>query len=186
MRVGFYGGSFNPPHYSHFLAATWALCSGSVDQVWMVPCFRHAFGKDLVAYEHRIAMCHLGIQAFGPQIQVSDCESHVQSPYTIDTLLFLQEQFPHTQFRLMIGSDIAHETPAWKSFSRLATMAPPLWIPRGGYPIDNPLGFSLPEISSSLLRDRLAQGLSIEGCLPPSISAYIQNHNLYPAKDSAS
>ncbi|TNE44038.1 MAG: nicotinate-nicotinamide nucleotide adenylyltransferase [Deltaproteobacteria bacterium] len=178
MRVGFYGGSFNPPHFSHFLAASWALCSGEVDEVWMVPCYQHAFGKILAPYEDRIKMCEIGASGLGPHIKVSDCERHIQSSYTVDVLETLCQKFPTHRFRLMVGSDIAEETKEWKSFELLAELAPPLWIPRGGYHSDS-LGFSLPEVSSSAIRSRLQQGLSVEGALPNTIVSYIEEKQLY-------
>ena len=54
-RVGLFGGSFNPPHVAHQLVALYVL-ETLVDEVWFVPTYSHPFGKDLAAYDHRIAM----------------------------------------------------------------------------------------------------------------------------------
>ena len=78
MRTAFFGGSFNPPHVGHFLAAAWVLCSGEVDEVWMVPCYKHAFGKALLPYEHRLAMCRLGAGLLNPErIRLSNIEEEL-------------------------------------------------------------------------------------------------------------
>lgn len=179
MRVGFFGGSFNPPHYSHFLAASWALCTGEVDEVWMVPCFNHAFGKILAPFEDRIQMCEIGAAAMGPQIKVSDCEREIQSSYTVDVLDALCLRFPEHKFRLMVGSDIADETKDWKSFHRIVEIAPPLWVPRGGYHEGNSLEFCLPKISSSAIRARLEEGLPVDGALPPAVLSFLLEKQLY-------
>ena len=179
MRIAFYGGSFNPPHYAHFLAATWALCSGEVERVWMAPCYRHAFGKKLAPYEDRLEMCRLGAAALAPAVEISDCERRLDTIFTVDTLAGLQELFPQHRFRLLVGSDILDETEQWREFDRLVSLAPLLVAPRGGYQTANPLGFALPRISSSRIRSRLRRGLSVEGAVPPPIIAYIEMRNLY-------
>lgn len=179
MRVAFYGGSFNPPHYGHFLAAAWALCSGEIDQVWMVPCFDHAFGKTLAPYEHRIAMCRLGAKPLNPQLQVSTVEQELGgTSYTIDTVEYLQRQHPDTQFRLLVGTDILHEKNAWKEFDRLLSLAPLLVVPRAT--TEQATAPELPAISSSHIRELLQQKQDPSSHIPPPILTYIQAHHLYP------
>lgn len=179
MQIGFYGGSFNPPHLSHFMAAVWALCTAEVDEVWMVPCFQHAFGKDLAPYDDRLTMCRLGAEQLGPHVKVSDCERELQSSYTIEVIQALSQQHPEHQFRLMIGSDIRAEIDQWHRFSELEALAPPLWIPRGGFSAENPLGFALPKISSSEVRSRLQAGKSVEGALPQPVARFIERFKCY-------
>jgi len=181
MRIAFYGGSFNPPHYSHYLAASWALCTGEVDQVWMIPTFTHAFGKFLAPFEHRVAMCRIGAELLSPKILVSTLESELPSPsYTIDTLRVLQHRHPSFSFRLLIGADILQETHAWKDFSLLQEIAPPLVIGRIGITAPS-LPFSLPPFSSSFIREGIAKGTDISGHLPPPVFSYLREHRLYPS-----
>ena len=99
MRVAIYGGSFNPPHVAHAMVASWLLWTDQVDEVWMVPVFRHAFegihGKKLAPYEQRVAWCQLVRQDVDQRIQVSTIESELPIPsYSIDTLTELQAQYP--------------------------------------------------------------------------------------------
>ena len=184
MRVAFYGGSFNPPHYGHFLACAWALCSGHVDEVWMVPCYRHAFGKKLAPYPHRVAMCERGASPLGPRLKISQIEGEIQAvSHTIDTIRRLLQRDPSLQLRLLVGTDILAEQNKWKEFETLLELAPLLLIGRAG--IDAPEEitaqepFRLPEISSSTIRQHLRQNQAVHPLLPQPTLDYIQEHNLY-------
>lgn len=181
MRIAFFGGSFNPPHYGHFLVASWALCGGFVDRVWMVPCYRHAFGKDLASYEDRIRMCELGTSAFAGRIEVSRIEEELGGPsYTIDVIEQLVQLHPKDQFFLLVGTDILHEKDQWKEFERLVELAPLLVAPRGGFhPQEG--GFHIPEVASSQIRKKLSLREDISSILPPPILNYIYTHQLYSA-----
>ena len=179
MRVAFFGGSFNPPHYSHFLAVAWALCSGEVDEVWMVPCGSHAFGKSLAPFHHRLAMCRLGAQHLGPHVRLLDIESQRSAPsYTIDTIRLLQQKHPTASFRLLVGTDILRETSSWKEFAQLVQLAPLLIIPRQEEHTSPPHP-QLPQISSTEIRERIAQQRDLQYFVPPTIERYIQTHQLY-------
>lgn len=182
MRIAYFGGSFNPPHYGHFLAASWALCSGEVDRVWMTPCYQHAFGKQLVPFEDRVEMCKRGAALLSPKIEISTVEAQFDGPsYTIDVIEALCQQHPDHQFRLLVGTDILAERHQWKSFERLASLAPLLIAPRGGYDHQNPFGFHIPEVSSSAVRQCLASPDSDDAAqlIPPAILDYIQTHQLF-------
>ena len=178
-QIAFYGGSFNPPHYSHFLAAAWALCSGEVDEVWMIPCAAHAFGKDLAPFADRIAMCELGAAALSPKIRVSDVEAGLPPPnYTLHTLQHLQQTHLNHRFRLLVGADILHETAAWHAFDQVIEIAPLLVVGRAGIEGEKH-SYTLPPFASSKLRQALAQGHLPTEAIPPSILQYIQEKRLY-------
>lgn len=180
MRIAYYGGSFNPPHYGHFLVASWALCGGFVDQVWMVPCYQHAFGKALAPYEDRITMCELGAAGIGERLVVSRIEEELGGPkYTIDAIKATTQRFPEHEFRLLVGTDILNETDQWKSFEELKTLAPLLVAPRGGYEHGNELGFQIPEVASHVVRERLTKALDVTPAIPPPVAAYIRDKALY-------
>ena len=57
MHVALIGGSFNPPHVGHLLAAHFVRATEPVDEVWLVPADEHPFGKPLAPFEHRLRMC---------------------------------------------------------------------------------------------------------------------------------
>src|SRR5262245_26957550 len=103
MRVAFYGGSFDPPHVAHVLAAAYMLAVG-FERVLVVPVFGHAFDKVLAPFEHRVKMCELCLSPFAG-VEVSSIEASLGKPSrTLYTLRALSELHPDWQFRLAIGA----------------------------------------------------------------------------------
>src|SRR5512142_3080150 len=62
-EIALLGGSFNPPHVAHLMAAYWALATQGVAEVWLLPSYRHPFGKALAPFEDRVRMCELAASA---------------------------------------------------------------------------------------------------------------------------
>ena len=90
MRVGVYGGSFDPPHVGHAMVTSWLRWTGQVDEVWLLPVASHAFGKDLVSFEDRVEMCRAMGEVLGPWVRVCEIERDLPPPnYTLYTLLSL-------------------------------------------------------------------------------------------------
>jgi nicotinate-nucleotide adenylyltransferase len=179
-RIALYGGSFNPPHYSHFFAAAWALCSGEVDEVWMIPCAEHAFGKALAPFHHRAEMCKLGASALSKRIRVNEIESTLPPPnYTLYTIQHLQALHPDHRFRLLVGADILNETHAWHQFDRVIALAPLLVIGRIGVAGTESYTIQLPPLSSTTIRQRLGAGEDVSEFLPGPVLDYIQKNGLY-------
>ena len=103
-NVGLFGGSFNPPHVCHALATLWALQTHGLDEVWWVPTYQHAFGKDLVSFEHRLEMCRRATRALG-QVQIHDIERRMGGESrTIDTVEVLTQENPGVKFWLIVGT----------------------------------------------------------------------------------
>ena len=75
-RVAIFGGSFNPPHVAHVLAVTYVLATEDLDEILVVPCFRHPFAKELAPFEDRFAMCELAM-AWLPKVTVSRVEQEL-------------------------------------------------------------------------------------------------------------
>jgi len=67
--LGVFGGSFDPPHVAHVLAASYALAVGNFERLLAVPVYRHAFDKKLASFEHRVAMCELAFAEL-PRVEV--------------------------------------------------------------------------------------------------------------------
>lgn len=181
-RWALFGGSFDPPHLAHALACLWALETGEVDRVLIVPVAQHAFDKRLGAsFDHRLAMCRLAVTRLGDAVVVSDIEVRSgQKNYTIDTLRTLEKEFPGDTFRLLVGSDVVKELPLWRESAEVLRRAPLLELPRPsaeGCFADAP--GALPHISSTLVRDALRTGADASRLLAFSVRAYIARHGLY-------
>ena len=189
ITAALFGGSFNPPHVAHALVGLYVLETQPVDELWLVPTYRHAFakGRELVAYDHRVAMCERLAAALGPRARVSRVEEEVAAARggesrTLYTLEHLAAVAPERRFRVVVGADILHEAAAWLGWDEVCRRAPPIVIGRGG--VDAPPGatvteVTMPAISSTEVRRRLAAREAVGDLLPAAVLRYIDERDLY-------
>lgn len=188
MEVAFFGGSFDPPHFGHVLAASYALGRG-FQRVLVVPVRAHAFGKRLAAYDHRLEMARAAF-AHLPDVVVSDVERALPEPnYTLNTLQALSAAHPDFRFRLVIGSDVLSEAPRWNRFDEVSALAPPFVLNRDG----SSGALRFPDVSSTEVRrqlrsheDRTPFGEWLEERVPIAVLTYASVHGLYGVRDVAS
>jgi nicotinate-nucleotide adenylyltransferase len=185
LRVAFFGGSFNPPHVAHVLAAVYALAVEPIDRVLVVPVYKHPFAKELAPYEDRLAMCRLGL-GYLPGVEVSTVERELDGESrTLRTVEHLVATHPDWSLRLLVGADVLQDLPKWHRFDRIAEIAPPLVLGRRGFASDGAgLGAGaplLPEISSTEVRAALAAGRidDIRPDVPSAVLGYIEQRSLY-------
>lgn len=183
MRVALLGGSFNPPHVGHQLAAQYVHATQEVDEVWMMPAYQHPFGKALAPFEHRVRMCELVCEETSGWLKTSRVEQEVAerggTGYTIETLGYLRERYPEIRFSLIIGSDILKDVPKWKSFDQIERMVQVLVLYRAGYPAAGTVGPPLAEVSSTQIRDMLARGQRPSELVPCRVLDYAHEARLY-------
>lgn len=187
ITVGLFGGSFNPPHVAHALVGLYALETQGLDELWLVPTWRHAFGKQLASYDDRVAMCALVAAALGPRARVSRVEETVArarggESRTLYTLEHLATAEPARRFRLLIGADILAETASWLGWDEVCRRAPPIVVGRGDHPpppgaVVAPL--TIPAVSSTDVRARIRRGDDASGLLPRAVLGYIARRGLY-------
>src|SRR3954469_10449215 len=133
LRVALFGGSFNPPHVAHQLAALYVLETAPVDALWFVPAFEHAFGKPLVPFEDRLAMCELATAALGARVRVSDVERAIGGrSLTLRTVRRLTALHPEHAFSLVIGSDLQADVSSWYRAEELVRAIPFIVVDRAG------------------------------------------------------
>lgn len=210
MRIALFGGSFDPPHIGHQLACQYVLLTHAVDQVWMVPVFRHAFDKRSAPYAHRTALCRIAAAAVGgtgstgePRICVSTIEEELaaEAPgpsYTLTTVRALKMRHPQHEFSLVIGTDLLRERERWYRFPELAKEVPFLVIGRDAgrgaqepeadasaapvaHDVQHAEPLLLPAVSSTEVRERLLKGQRPAGWVAREILDYIEQHGLYRA-----
>ncbi len=170
--VAIYGGSFNPPHICHQIAVLYALESAACDEVWLVPVYRHAFGKESAPYDVRRELCMSLIEIFPKRARVCDVEKELGgTSRTVDTLEELKRRYPEIDFKLLMGSDIRSEAHKWKRFDRICELAEIIWIGRAGQSQEASDTIVLPDISSSEIRKRIKDGRSLEGLIPARVLA---------------
>ena len=183
--VALFGGSFNPPHIGHVLAAAYVLSTGEVERVVAVPVFEHALRKRLEPYEHRVEMAR---RAFGiiSGVEVSEVEAELGAPSrTLSTILALEARHPDWALRLMVGSDILTEIHQWHAFDEIERRAPPLVLARAGA-IASGAPSLLPEVSSTEVRALLARSgagkeldAELRALVPRAVLDYVRDHRLY-------
>ncbi len=181
-RIALYGGSFDPPHVAHVLAAAWALTACPIDRVWVLPVAYHAFGKPLSPFPARLAMCRLAFSCFGRRVRVCPVERHLGPVNrTIDTVRHLQARYPQHAFSLLVGSDLWADRDQWKDFEALRAMLPFWTAGRAGVvpPAGVFCGPELPAVASHVVRARIAHGESVAGLVPEAVVAYVRDHGLY-------
>jgi nicotinate-nucleotide adenylyltransferase len=184
-RVAIYGGSFDPPHLGHVLSVAWALAAGDVDEVWVIPVWKHAFDKAHGAdFEDRMEMCERAFARFRG-VQVLDIERELGDvSRTLDTLDALRSRHPAARFRLMIGADLLATTDRWHRWDDVVRLAPPLVVGREGYPAPEGCPISIPDVSSTEVRAALDDdSTDLQGLVPSAVAEYVRAHELY-ASDS--
>jgi nicotinate-nucleotide adenylyltransferase len=176
MHIALFGGSFNPPHVAHQLACAWVLATARVDELWMVPTFKHPFDKQLAPFADRVAMCERAAAIFGGRVKVSRVEGELGGDsYTLRTVKTLAMQRPGDRFSLVIGSDLVAEREKWHGFTELNTLVEFIVVGRG----DNGSGVSMPPVSSTEVRARLAKGEPVDAMVDAEVLDYIRSKGLY-------
>ncbi len=177
-RVCLFGGSFDPPHVAHTLAAVWALQTLPIDELWWMPVYEHAFGKRLLAWDARVAMITTAIRDL-PAMRICTIEREMHAvSRTIDTVRTLQKRYPSTEFSLLIGSDLVDEIPLWKEGTTLQNMLPIYVLGREGY---GEQSIALPDVSSTELRAALRDERQ-DFCAPrlnKHVAQLIREHGWY-------
>ena len=194
MRIGVFGGSFDPVHLGHLLIAESAADSLALDQVRFVPVGQHPVKTivDVASPGHRLEMLTLAVRGNG-RFQVDPIEiDRGGVSYSVDTLLTLRDQFPQDQLFLMIGADAAQYISAWHQARRLPDLAKVVAMSRGGEPapdhdlIDLRLRVPSLEISATGIREALRAGRSIRYQVPDDVMRYIERHRLYVCEEECS
>lgn len=198
MKVGIFGGTFDPIHMGHLIVAEEASLLLGLDEVLFVPAGQPWFkaGDSVTEAHHRMAMVELAI-ASNPHFRASDIEIGRTGPtYTVDTLLELREQLePDSQLYLILGLDALQEIDRWRSVERVFELATVVGMSRPLCEAFDPkrldsispgasdrvmmLDGPLIDISATDLRRRVSEGLPIKCRVPESVEAYIYEHRLY-------
>lgn len=159
--MGVFGGSFDPPHLGHVLVPTYLLARGLVDEVMVVPVFRHALGKASTPFETRLGWTVAAMAVHGAAVTVSDVERALardlpgdRPSYSIEVLEGIARTRPDAELRLVVGSDILGETAQWHRWDDIQDHYDPIVVPRAGHA--DPAVCALPDISSTRLRAWLA------------------------------
>lgn len=192
MRVGLYGGCFNPVHQGHLAAARGAMNALGLDRVLFIPSGNPPLkgAEGLAPGAHRLAMLRAALSG-EPCIEASAIEIERQGPsFTVDTVTQLRTTYPdHAELFFLLGDDCVARLPYWRGIDRLHAMLQFAILPRTSdqpRPADNRLiWLDLPRIdaSSTQVRAVLVAGeRPPPSLMPPAALAYVERHDLYAAK----
>ena len=173
------GGTFDPIHHGHLVAAEQAFDDLGLDLVVFMPAGRPAFklGQDVTSGEERFAMTLLAT-ADNPHFVASRFEIDRDGvTYTADTLRLLRGLYPpNVEFYFITGADAITEIVTWRDAADIARLAHLVGATRPGYDLDRALA-----ISSSYLRERVRAGQSLRYLTPDQVTGYLHKHGLYGA-----
>lgn len=193
MRIGIYSGSFDPIHIGHAMVANYCAQWGGLDEVWLMVSRLNPLkeGSRPEADLHRFRMVKLVAEECHG-VKASDFELNLPLPsYTYVTLCKLREQYPEHEFKLIIGSDNWANIGRWRNAHKIIREFGILIYPRPGFelPQDPPPGVELISsgptafVSSTFVRNAVAEGANINFFVPLVVADYIREHNLYINKE---
>jgi nicotinate-nucleotide adenylyltransferase len=174
VQVGLFGGSFNPPHVGHAMVISWLLWTEQVDEVWVMPAFEHPLDKALIPFSLRVKACKALAGLFQDRVRVCEVERDLPRPsYSLNSLEALSATHPEHRFRLVAGSDILEQVDAWYKWSEIESHFSPILVSRSGFRTlpDSPV---FPAVSSTAIRDAIAQGRSVGQMVPTAVLDVIQ------------
>lgn len=191
VKIGFLGGSFDPVHFGHLLAAQDAYEQYQLDRLVLVPAAQAPLKPNDVqsTSEDRLAMLRAAVE-WDHRFEVSDVELQRGGvSYTIDSVRHFRTRFPQDQLYWIIGGDQLPKLHLWKDIVELARMVEFIYLERPGFPVrehPNIPGLRLHRcdghlvaISSTELRERCRNGLSLDYFVPYKAIVYIKEHSLY-------
>jgi len=191
MRIGIFGGSFDPIHIGHAIIAQHIIGSGAVDRLWFMVSPVNPLKADKkrqVADTDRLRMVEMVSRPM-EGVETSAFEFTMPKPsYTIDTLNALQAKFPDDEFYLVTGGDNWQIFDKWRNSEEILAKYHLLIYPRLGYEVNIPdelkdrvtlVDAPIIEISSTQVRERLSLGLSVRYYVPDEVLGYIERKQLY-------
>ncbi|MEQ9439510.1 MAG: nicotinate (nicotinamide) nucleotide adenylyltransferase [Cyclobacteriaceae bacterium] len=193
MEVGLFFGSFNPIHTGHLIVANVVREYSDLQQVWFVVSPQNPFKKQhsLLNEIDRLRMVELAVE---DNFDLRACNAEFSMPkpsYTIDSLVYLQEQYPQHRFHLIAGTDVLTHLHRWKNYQEILKQAHVLVYPRPNVALDRirdeiknhpkiqTVQAPLLDISATFIRKCIQDHVSIKYLVPDLVADYIQSRKLY-------
>ncbi|MBM3979617.1 MAG: nicotinate (nicotinamide) nucleotide adenylyltransferase [Planctomycetes bacterium] len=200
MRIGIFGGTFDPVHVGHLILAEQCRAQGKLDEVWFVPS-AHPPHKDkgVTRFEQRCEMLELATAGHAG-FRIDRIEKELPEPsYTARTLAELHARHPGNEFFLLLGSDCLPDLPGWYEPRQVIARAGLLVVPRPGVMLWTAerlaAALGVPEadvrmkfvacppidLASRELRRSVADGMSVRYMVPRAVEEYVRERKLYTA-----
>jgi len=188
MRLGLFGGTFDPIHLGHLILDESCREACGLDKVWFVVAGEPPRKRgDRTAAHHRLEMARLAT-ACHLDFEISEIETNRPGPhYSVETLEAVRRERPDDELFFLIGADSLVDLPQWREPARICALARLLVVNRPGFTpppapgVPEPLFVDVPPIgiASSDIRRRLAAGQSVRYMVPKPVEAYLRAHGLY-------
>lgn len=191
VKIGLMGGSFDPVHFGHLIAAQDAIEQHQLDRLILVPAAQTPLKarETVTSGQDRLDKVRAAID-WDDRFEVSDFEVNRGGiSYTIDSARHFRDQFPNDELYWIIGGDQLPKLGQWKDIEKLAQLVDFIFLERPGHPAREAASIPglnlhrcdghLIEISSTELRERIRQGLSLDYFVPHSAIVYIKARRLY-------
>jgi len=184
MKLGFYGGTFDPIHNGHLILAREAVEALGLDRLYFIPSARspHKLAAPLTSPDLRAEMIRAAI-ADEPRFDMDDLEIHRPGvSYTIETILALRERFgPEPAFYYLLGEDNVAGLSTWRRIDELSRLVRFVILCRSEQttPLPYVTLHRRIEISATEIRKRIANGQSIRYLVPDKVRELILHHSLY-------
>ncbi|NIR42507.1 MAG: nicotinate-nucleotide adenylyltransferase [Gemmatimonadetes bacterium] len=191
MRLGIFGGTFDPPHVGHLIVADDAAAALGLDRVLFVPAGTHPLKGDRVEAPSRLRLWMIEAATAGSErFHVDDRELQRTGPsYTVDTLHELTRENPEAELFLLVGSDILAEFDRWHRVQEITRLATVTVLSRAGVdPDEEDTGIETEfrrvevtnvDISSTEVRERIRSGRPYRYLVPQPVYEIIEEHSLY-------
>jgi len=144
--IALFGGSFNPPHRGHYEIVRRVARRKSIDEVWILPVFKHPFAKKMRPFSERLSACKRFFRPLGPKVKVKDLERRLGGmSWTLRLVKYLEKRCPNDRFSLILGSDAYRDRKKWKGFGEIQKAAGLIVFDRGPKSV-------IPNVSSTKIR----------------------------------
>lgn len=202
MRIGVFGGSFDPIHLGHLILAEQCREQAELDEVWFVPCSLgpHKTDGSHATDRQRIEMIDLALGGHLPFVLSKIEIERGGTSYTVDTLEEIRRSKPDDELFLLMGDDSMANFETWREPAKICQLATPLVVNRPGsgeidlsvlrqfvddqrfaWFEDHRITSPRIEISSTQIRQKVVEGKSIRYLTPRSVQKYIESHQLFQA-----
>ena len=191
VRIGVFGGSFDPVHSAHLIVAESAARQLNLDHVRFVPAAVQPFKPDghQTVTAHRVEMLRRAVR--GNPLFVLDLREIERGgiSYMVDTLADLRADFPTDELFLLVGADVAHGLPRWKDVQRIGELAEIVAMSRAGArppaspDITRTIVVPAVDVSATAVRQAVADRKLTPGLVPPAVAEYIRAHKIYDSGD---
>ena len=181
MRIGILGGSFDPIHHGHLIAAESLIEALGLDEIRLVVAREQPLkaGQHVASADDRASMVEVAVRGATRLVPDRSELARGGPSYTVDTLRAFRSRWPEAELVLLVGSDAAEELPRWREVDTIRSLARIVVFARSGAGREDAVEVPRLDISSSDIRERVRAGRSIRYWVPDAVAAYVARSRLY-------